>query len=430
MELRDITNEGSLLHSYKTVFVDNQGYELLRPYRDHQRRFPVFLDRVFATTAGAGPFELLDYRMRASMDDTDAGRVFVLERNDNSADTSVTRLFWVWLSPALVKQFADDKSNTPVLRANVVLHPRAGLEKYPAYWRGGIDPVKTPNYPELGARYLCKEKFAVTQHFCAVRRAGPKVEGGPCPSAFAVVVPVSSGSAYANLTDPAVLSEALRHIGRRCYEAITTRLVPVAAVKLERIAVSAYSRSGTVLSGLLANSRKDDRFMSESLREIYAFDVMLNEVVDGKVVKTKKQGYDELWARLKAWQGDDADRRIRLYSAEPATVADVRAELRTRLTKYGGGYHNPAVPFARFNGVRRPDGTTFSGLTDGYEIYSTDNSRSLVVLPSNNSLVYLSTENIKNDGGFGPGGSYEPGLEGHSWFVARLMSHALFHSGF
>ncbi|WP_157103688.1 hypothetical protein [Nocardia harenae] len=430
MEFRDITNERTLLASYKTVFVDNQGYELVRPYRDHGRAFPVFLDRVFAPAARGGPLDFIDYRMRTSMDDTDAGRIFVLERNDSSAGKAVARLFWVWLSPALVKQYRDDTSNTPVLRANVVLHPRAGLEDYPAYWRGGVDPVKLPNFLELGARYLCKEKFTVAQHFCGVRRAGPKLDGGPCPSAFAVVVPVCSAAAYADLTDPATLSEALRHIGRRCYAAISARLVPVAAVQLERIAVSAYSRSGAVLSRLLAAGRRDDRFMSESLREVYAFDVMLDEKVAGRVVKTKRQGYDELWNRLTAWQGDDADKRIRLYSAERATVDGIYQELRTRLARYGGGYHNASVKFSSFNGTRRPDGTKFSGLADGYEIYSTDNSRSLVLLPSNNALVYLSTENLKNDGGFGLGGDYEPGLEGHSWFVSRLMSHALFHSGF
>jgi hypothetical protein len=78
-------------------------------------------------------------------------------------------------------------------------------------------------------------------------------------------------------------------------------------------------------------------FMSSALREIYAFDVMLDEKENGRVVKTKKQGYDDLWAKLTAWQGSDSDKRIRLYGAERDTVSSVYQDLTTRLAKYGGG---------------------------------------------------------------------------------------------
>lgn len=434
MEIRDITNENTLLFTYKSAFVDNQADKLLQPYRSRNRTFPIFLDRVFTQTAKNDPVEFLDYRTRSAMDDADAGRLFVLERTDDTPNKALTRLFLVWLSPALVKEFKDDQSNQPAFRANVVFHPFAGLDKYPTYWRGLTDqnPVKEANYLELGVRYLFKEKLTALQHFCALRASGGgrKLDGGPCPSAFAVVVPVSSPSAYLNLGDPSVLSEALRHIARRCYEGVTTRLPPVGSVKLQRIAVSSYSRSGAILSTLLSNPRKDPAFMNDSLREVYAFDVMLDEY-DGKtVVKTKKQGYDELWTKLKTWQGQDPDKRIRLYSAEPGTVSGVYQELIQRLKSHGGGYHNPSVKFSRFNGALRADGSRYSGLSDGYEIYSTDDSRSLVVFPSGNPLVYISSENLGNAGGFAPGKPYEPGLEGHSWFVSRLASHALFHSGF
>lgn len=280
MEIRDITDEDTLLFSYKKTYVANQAYELLRPYRDKGRTFPIFLERVFAPSAKTGPEDFIDYRTRSAMDDANAGRLFVFERNDNSSDKTATRLFWVWLSPAMVDQFKA--ADAPVMRANVVFHPAFGLNSYPAYWRGGIEPVEVPNFLELGVRYLFKEKLAVLQHFCALRRSGaspggPKLEGGPCPRAYAVVVPVSSAASYLNLSDPAVLSEALRHIGRRCFQAITTRLVPMNSVRLDRIAVSSYSRSGVILKSLLANGHKDTAFMSGPLREIYAFDIMLDE---------------------------------------------------------------------------------------------------------------------------------------------------------
>ncbi|MEV6931691.1 hypothetical protein AB0M46_45365 [Dactylosporangium sp. NPDC051485] len=116
---------------------------------------------------------------------------------------------------------------------------------------------------------------------------------------------------------------------------------------------------------------------------------------------------------------------------EAQAPAGIYAELRDRLRRYGGGYHNPAAGFSAFNGKPRPGGSgTYAGLSDGYEIYSTDNSRSLVAMPAGNSEVYLSTENLRNPNGFPPGGDYEPALEGHSWFVSRLFTHAIFHSGF
>jgi hypothetical protein len=248
-----------------------------------------------------------------------------------------------------------------------------------------------------------------------------------------VVIPVSSPSSFNNLSNASELEDALREISRRCYEGVSGKLLGGDPPILQRVAVAGYSRSGVILQALFTDTRSSSNFFRDRLKEVYAFDIML-DVVDGKtkqVLKTKQQGYDELWTKLKAWQGDDSDKKIRLYSAEPATVANIYAELKTRLKTYGGGYHNDSVKFSAFNGTSMsPGSASYSGLTDGYEIYSTDNSRSLAVLPSNNPLVYLSSENIKNPNGFRTGGDYAPNLEGHSWFVSRLFSHALFHSGF
>jgi hypothetical protein len=434
MEFRDITNEKTLLHSYHSVFVDNQRHELLRIYRINGGKFPVFTDRVFITrpTASVSPVDLLDYRTREGMDDAEFGRIFILERQDNSRDASRTRLFFVWASPKQVVRFKAGGPDALRTKISVLFHPVAGLDKYPVYWQGDIEPVKVPNFLELGARYLCKEKHTVSQHFCAVRAGGLEgVRLKSCAFTGLVVVPVSSAAAFASLANPKELEEALKHIAKRCYEGVASSVVPASSMVLDRVAVAGYSRSGALLRQLLDNTRANEPFIRTTLREIYAFDVMLDEHDHaGKLVKTKQQGYQEFWAKLKTWQGDEPDRRIRLYSSEPATVASIYAELRDRLRRYGGGYHNPSVSFSTFNGKPRRGGSgNYAGLTDGYEIYSTDNSRSLVVLPGGNAEVYLSTENLRNPNGFPPGGDYEPTLEGHSWFVSRLYSHALFHSG-
>jgi hypothetical protein len=434
MELRDITNEHPLLKSYKTVFVDNQKHELLKIYREHRRQFPIFTDRVFAATSSS-PLGFLNYKTRESLDDADPGRIFILERTDNRSDATRTRLFFVWVSPKLAAQFRSSAPDSVHVKASVIFHPYP--RKYPRYWDGDIDPAANTNYLELGARYLCKEKHSVTQYFCAIRPSSTPggtdgLDDKKSPFAGMIVVPVSSPSSYFSLGNPKELQEALEQITRRCYEGMTSKLVPASAITLDRVAVSGYSRSGTVLRSLLDNTKANEPFMRNVLKEFYAFDVMLDEKDDKQnVTKTKLQGYKELWAMLTAWQGDDSDKKIRLYSAEPITVSSVYAELQDRLQRYGGGYHNKAVGFSTLNKTPKPDGSSvYAGLSDGYEIYSTDNSRSLVVLPSGNALVYLSTENIQNAGGFRLGGDYEPALEGHSWFVARLQSHALFHSGF
>jgi hypothetical protein len=59
-------------------------------------------------------------------------------------------------------------------------------------------------------------------------------------------------------------------------------------------------------------------------------------------------------------------------------------------------------------------------MSNGYELYSTDNSRILVTLPAGNFRSYINTVN--------PKGIYL--WEGHSWFAQSFITHALFHSGF
>lgn len=440
MQIRDITNEHALLKSYKAVFVDSQKVELLKLYHQNKRRFPVFGARVFVPATAppaATPAGLIDYRMRENLDDASPGRLFILERIDNPTEKNRTRLFWAWVSPALVAAMSGHTAGDLSIKAHVLFHPFGNIHEYPAYWQGGIDPLAVPNFLELGARYLCKEKQTVTQHFCAVRPGGskPGADGfadKKCPWAMMVVVPVSSSLSFASLGDPAELQDALEQIARRCHEGVTGKVPAASPVKLARVAVSGYSRSGAVLQALLSHAGRGSPFMDKLLREVYAFDVMLDEKGGkDKAPVSKREGYDTFWKRLKTWQGDDSDKRIRLYSAEPDTVDGIYGELKERLKRHGGGYHRPGVAFSGFNGKPMPDGKqTHAGLMDGYEIYSTDNSRSLVVLPSHNAQVYLSTEKLVNPRGFALGGDYEPGLEGHSWFVSRLQSHALFHSGF
>jgi hypothetical protein len=176
-----------------------------------------------------------------------------------------------------------------------------------------------------------------------------------------------------------------------------------------------------------------NRFMDEQLREAYSFDVKLDRKATKDVPgQSQIEGYKKFWRDLETWQGHDSDKLIRLYCAETDTVAFVRDELNQNLKKYGGGYINPKVPVSSFNGIKAPDGVTLADLRDGFEYYSTDNSRILASLPLQCPRIYLQSDDqyIHNDGGFHPDETYETALQGHSWYVSRLLSHALFHSHF
>jgi hypothetical protein len=445
MILENITNDRIKLFTYFDAYSQHPE-AALAPYlnaRSQQdgskgdKRFPIFLERVFQPyeTKVAQPNELLATRWRRKLDEQKLGRILFLERNDSPQDTkgALTRLFLVWLSPAMLEQFRTDPPEKCVNNALVLFHPAGGLDKYPAYWRGDVEPVKTPNFLELGVRYLFKEKHAVLQTLASLSQTmgASKLEAPENQIKLMIVVPVSSAASFYTLSDPALLEEALKEVSRRAYEAAgdKPRLTRVAP-PLGRVAVAGYSRSGEILLDLLGNSGRNTRFMEKTLREFYAFDIMLDRRPEQKNPRSKVEGYQLFWSRLKKWQSDDSDRLIRLYSGEPATVEFLRAELHDGLRKYGGGYENPNVPFSSFNGGKAPDGVSLSGLMNGFELYSTDNSRLLACLPFGNSRVYLSSENIKNDHGFHPDEAFETFMEGHTWFISRLLSHALLHSQF
>jgi hypothetical protein len=440
--LENITEERAKIDGYydtylkfpETVLVPYAWAKARADPSKDDKRFPIFLDRVFVTDPGKAsqPHELIATRLRRKLDERKVGKLLIFERTDNMKDTGATRLFLVWLSPALLEEFRAnpvEKCSTPAL---VIFHPAGGLNKYPAYWNGSIKPFTT-NFLELGVRYLFREKHVVMQALAALSptMGESKLEAPENALKLMVVAPVSSGSGFYNLTDPLVLEDALKEISRRAFEAAADKpRLTISGPPITRVAVAGYSRSGEILLDLLTNGSRNKPFMENRLREIYAFDIMLERDADHPPARTRAEGYQQFWKLLKAWQGTDSDRLIRLYSAEPGTVGFIRSELQERRKRYGGGYENPRVPFSSFNGRKTPDGVEVNKLDDGYEIYSTDNSRLLACLPSVNARAYLSSEGLKNNNGFHYDEPFDPALEGHSWFISRLVSHALFHSHF
>ena len=136
MDIRDITNELNLLHTYKTVFVDNQKYELIKAYQDHNDAFPIFTERVF-TASTQSPVALIGYKLRQKVDKAQFGRIFILERTDNPNDKSKTRILWIWLSPQMLVRWKSASSDSISARASVLFHPFGNLNEYPTYWERG-----------------------------------------------------------------------------------------------------------------------------------------------------------------------------------------------------------------------------------------------------------------------------------------------------
>jgi len=168
------------------------------------------------------------------------------------------------------------------------------------------------------------------------------------------------------------------------------------------------------------------------IHEFYLYDVMLDifhfvkdeqsnkskKVVD----RTQEKGFEKVWMLFKQWKKDSPDKKIRIYSAYSQAVQPIATELRR-------GVHdeNPA-PFAAFNNKPDKAGDVYSNLSNGYEIYNVDKSISLVLVPINNFYHYL--DDIESPGGFGIDDNYLKGDVGHSWFIRRLQTHSIFHSGF
>src|SRR6478735_8146189 len=130
MILQNITRDRAKLVSYYDAYTLHPE-AVMAPYLNAQnypdaakpdKRFPVFLDRVFLRTdAQVGqPHELIDVRWRRGLSEKEPGRILFLERTDipSGNKSAQTRLFLVWLSPALVEQFKStppDKCATPAI---------------------------------------------------------------------------------------------------------------------------------------------------------------------------------------------------------------------------------------------------------------------------------------------------------------------------
>jgi len=414
----------------------------------NNKPFPTFTQRIFKKEDVPYPYNLFDFKDRTGLLDTNnslirPGRVIVLKRKNVGKNTNY---FFIWLSQSLWDKYLNQSDGKFSSNIHILFHPVGNIgTDYPDYY----DEIKElqilqkdnpndefykknnfygTNFFELGVRYLFREKQSVLQQRSAIlegaRDPGGALSGSDDCIPLMLIVPVSGINPYfGDLANASSFQQILKGISDFCFEIARKEKgnKPDNYPTVGRVACSFYSRSGDVAERLLTQ-------LPTFIDEFYLYDVMLDKYhIDKSTNKrvtdrTQEQGFQIVWHLFKQWKRDGMSKKIRIYSAYPNSVSFIASEL--KMKKHEENF----AKFSSFNGkLDRTGKAKYSGLSDGYEIYSADASISLVCIPTNNFWVYL--DETKNSGGFVIDDNYMSDV-GHSWFVSRLQTHALFHSGF
>jgi hypothetical protein len=428
-------------------------------YRNN-KPFTVFTEYIFKQDISKVnfPVELFDYKNRVGIhkgsnnDFHKHGQIIVLKRKDG--DKNITKYFFIWISYSLWEKFLTKKEGDFEINIHINFHPVGPIgKKYPPYYNEAQDSnilnIDDKNHPfylksrtsekaddygwydqnffELGVRYLFKEKQSILQHRCSILRTDSDpnnlLNSDKDTIPIMLIVPVSSVTPYfGDFSKASDFKEIIEAISHKCFD-LAQKISNIPLKKypsIKRVACSFYSRSGEVAEQILLNS-------PNFINEFYLYDIVLDRKIP---LRTKKEGFDKLWNLLKKWKNNN-DNKIRIYSSELDTVMAIAEELRKR------PHEEHLANFSSFNNKpdrnNKPDINKKTGiylnLSPGYEIYRDEKSISLVVVPNKNFFHYL--EEMGNPNGFYVDDNYDlKGDQGHSWFVSRLQSHSIFHSGF
>ena len=460
MELYSFEDITCQLGRYSQYYIDcaqpvrmREG-EIYKGFRNNNP-FPIFTDTIFkpfnkGDTIPDKPTELLNFKYRTGIKDpfkpdkiakiNFPGRVIVLKRKSG---TNNTDYFFIWVSQSLWDKYNNQTNGEFKTAVNVIFHPKGNLDKpdekgrplYPPY-RGhpeieeeiiALTDKKAQyfsyNYFNLGFRYLFAEKQSVFQHRMSLKKKHESNEDELSSNQdcipIMIVVPVASRVEYFNdMNTPDKLSETIKAVSDFCFDIAQKENLRSVKIKnypeLGRLACSFYSFSGHIaLDHLLSQVDKSRKFINE----FFFYDVVLKN-------KNPAGSFDRLWERLQEWKAENPDRKIRIYSAY-SSVSNITQSLerlgsQKRIGRFSLFNNDPKNPLNA--------ASPYSGLIDGYEIYSPDYSVSVVYIPYQNFAIYL--EEIKNAKGFQFDDKYLANDIGHSWFLRRLQSHSLYHSGF
>lgn len=410
--------------------------------------FPVFTRYIFKKEVVPYPYYLFDFKDRTgSLDNTGAmlkpGKTIVLKRKNVGRNTNH---FFIWISQSLWEKYLNQTDGKFSSSIHILFHPVGNIgTDYPDYYDESKElqilqkdnqndnfyknnKYYDTNFFELGVRYLFKEKQSVLQHRCAISRSdidpAKTLKDAVDCIPIMLIVPVSGINPYfGDLATAPSLQQVMKAISNFCFEIAQKEKghKPDSYPTVNKVACSFYSRSGDVAERLITQ-------LPTFIDEFYLFDVMLDKYHIDKNTKkrvtdrTQEEGFKIVWNLFKQWKKDNPNKKIRIYSAYPNSVSFITSEL--KMSKH----EQNLAKFSSFNNQSDRSGNSkYSGLSDGYEIYNADASMSLVCVPTNNFLVYL--DETKNSGGFVIDDNYMSDV-GHSWFLTRMQTHALFHSGF
>lgn len=414
----------------------------------NNKPFPIFNQHIFKRESVLYPYDLFDFKYRTGLLGSNGtlispGRTIVLKRKNVGRNTNH---FFIWFSQSLWEKYLNQADGKFSSNIHILFHPVGGIgTDYPDYY----DEVKElqilqkdnpndnfyrnnkfygTNFFELGVRYLFTEKQSVLQQRSSILKSDRDpvraLNGSDDCIPLMLIVPVSGINPYfGDLANASSLQQILKSISDFCFEIAQKEKgnKPDNYPTVGRVACSFYSRSGDVAERLITQ-------LPDFIHEFYLYDVILDKYHIDKntnkrvIDRTQEQGFQTVWHLFKQWKRDSLSKKIRIYSAYPNSVSFIANELKMKK------YEENVAKFSSFNGKPDRTGKTkYSGLSNGYEIYSADASISLVCIPTNNFWVYL--DETKNPDGFVIDDNYMSGV-GHSWFVTRLQTHALFHSGF
>jgi hypothetical protein len=425
MNFQDITDQFSIQgKTLNDIWLENMPptHEVFRS---------IFTDTIYKQgniKVSKNPIEqILNYKKRVFLEKETIIKITNFSQN--------TVKVFCWNDYQLLLQINEGLTEIPV---HIYLHPfgEIGKNEREYFNNGRISDY----YKTVGMRYMINQHFIIYHNRYAVKN-NVSLDKPLYNLPLCIIFPIFSGTSYSlfpfyqiNKTKIHFI-EIIEELIKKSIPYFTEQKINSEKYDVKKIAVSAFSRGGSLLRTLFSNPKSE---ILKKIYEVYSFDTVMDRQLteverkrnEGEndasykqriaqiVLQEKIIGVNQFWSNIKIWQGDDSDRRIRIYCAEEIVVKTIYNELRNNLRKYGGGKYQEGN-FSLFNGLTI-DKREYGGMSNGYELYSTDNSRILFVLPLNNFDSYIDSRNKK--------GIYL--WEGHSWFAQSFITHALFHSGF
>ena len=405
MSMRDVTSRATALmrESYGSEEYFRRLWEMMG--QRHWNGIPIPEWIVLDKSAKDGfraPF--LADNDRAITTETQAGRIFVLER-----DRGTTTLFFVWVPPDLALTAKESASVRPI-DYHVLFHanPHADMYNVP-YWTGVFSErdksgkkSTTPSFVLLGTRYLFYDFRALAQHLLARTTMYKRLM---------LVVPVASNQRgyFSDLHSPDALVAACREIGDFVRGNTSTDET------VGQLMLTGYSYSGHVIERILQDNvdkPEHQGFFTSRLAQITLMDIHLADDSQERLAKFKALWHNAYKIKEKLNRG----LILRAYTAYRDHADHMR--------NYRGDGTGPMMEYdlaVNLDSVEWSDIKLKRGTSRGTALQFYNGDLSLAVLHFPTTFFYWYVDEVRNPSGFDSGEGH-----GHGWLLRTFLSHALF----